>query len=54
MQVKDKSTFERLEFIDKVLDEILSQEGLLLPGTIEKIRKANAIIEFMKRDAKNA
>jgi hypothetical protein len=54
MQAKDQSTFECLEFIDKVLDEILSHEGLLLPGTIEKIKKANAIVESMKRDAKNA
>jgi hypothetical protein len=48
MANKDKSTFELLDKVGKVLTDILLEEGLLLPGTSDKILAAKDAINNLK------
>jgi hypothetical protein len=48
MQKPEQSTFELLDFIGKTLTEILQEEGLLLPGTADKVLRAKDAVNKLK------
>jgi hypothetical protein len=44
----EKSSFELLDQIGKTLTEVLQQEGLLLPGTVDKLLRAKDSVNKLK------
>jgi hypothetical protein len=44
----DKSSFELLDQIGKTITEVLQQEGLLLPGTVDKLLRAKDSVNKLK------
>jgi hypothetical protein len=46
--MKDKTSFELLDQIGKTITEVLQQEGLLLPGTTDKLLRAKDSVNKLK------
>jgi hypothetical protein len=48
--MNDKSSFELLDEIGNAITDVLRQEGLLLPGTIDTLLRAKDNINKLKRE----